>query len=237
LVVAGGAGERMRRSGGGVPKPLVEVGGRTLLEHNLRALLQSGIDEVHVAVSALAPEVGAFVSTRGAELADRFGARVEVIFEDPPLGSLGAAAFVDAPGDLLVVNADNLTAMDLTMVLESHRRSRAAMTLAVHDEAFPMPFGEITLDGDRVVAYREKPTFRITICSAVTVLGRRARDLIERGENVGLPALANRLLEHGLPIHGFVHDAPWIDVNDLSAAARAEDLLAAHRGEFSGLDA
>lgn len=237
LVVAGGAGERMRRSGARVPKPLVEVAGRTLLEHNLVALVRAGVDEVHVAVSAQDPRVGAFLDDRGAAIADEGGIRLHRIVEDPPLGSLGAAAMVDAAGDLLVVNADNLTALDLRRVTGSHRSSGAAMTLAVHDEPFPMPFGEITLDGDRVVAYREKPTYRIRICSAVTVLGSEARAAIEPGENVGLPALANRLLERGSHVHSFVHDAPWIDVNDLPSAARAEALYAEHRDLFTGVGA
>ena len=70
----------------------------------------------------------------------------------------------------------------------------------------------------------------------MTVLAPEARDAIERGENVGLPALANRLLERGCHVHAFVHDAPWIDVNDLASAARAEALYAEHRHRFVGAD-
>ena len=148
----------MRRSGATVPKPLVQVAGRTLLEHNLVALVRSGFDEIHVAVAAGDTLTGEFLAGPARTVAARGGARLATVVEDPPLGSLGAVALVDTGGDLLVVNADNLTALDLSDVVDSHRRSGAAMTLAVHDEPFPMPFGEITLVGDRVVTYREKPT-------------------------------------------------------------------------------
>ena len=226
LVVAGGAGERMRRSGSAVPKPLVPVRGATLLEHNVSALLAAGVTDVRIAVSTLAPEVRTFADTRCADLAASAGARLEVIVEDPPLGSLGAAALLREVDEVLVVNADNLTTLDLRLVLEDHRASGAAMTLAVHDEPFPMPFGEITLEGSRVLAYREKPTYRITICSAVTVLGAEALSRMVPGEPVGLPVFANRLLHEGLPVHAFRHAAAWVDVNDLTVAARAEELLA-----------
>ena len=224
-MVAGGAGERMRRSGSPVPKPLVPVRGVPLLEHNVITLLAAGVTDVRIAVSTLAPEVQDFAETRCAELVASAGARLEVIVEDPPLGSLGAAALCRDVDEVLVVNADNLTSLDLRLVLEDHRASGAAMTLAVHDEPFPMPFGEITLEGSRVVAYREKPTYRITICSAVTVLGADALSRMVPGEPVGLPVFANRVLDEGLPVHAFRHAAAWVDVNDLVVAARAEEVL------------
>jgi len=226
LVVAGGSGERMRRSGRSVDKPLVRVGGLPLIEHNVIALLKHGFLDVTVAVAASATDLQVFAKTRCAELVAAAGGTLAVIVEDPPLGSIGAAALMEVDHDeTLVVNGDNLTTLDLAAVVDSHRASGAAMTVAVHDEPFEMPFGEIALDGDRVVAYREKPTYRITICTAVTVLGRAAVERITPGENIGLPALANRLLEADMSVHAHAHDAPWIDVNDLAAASRAEQLL------------
>lgn len=232
LVVAGGAGERMRRSGSQVPKPLVEVRGVTLLERNVRALLRAGVKDVHVAVASGASDVIEHAS-RCAELATRHGASLQLVVEERPLGSMGAAALVDTPDHLLVVNADNLTVLDLRALVDDHRRSGAAMTIAVHDEPFPMPFGEVSLDGDRVVAYREKPTYRITICTAVSVLGPEALALVHRGEDVGLPALCNRVLEAGLELHAHRHEAPWVDVNDLGMLDRAERLVDEH-GAFFG---
>ncbi len=226
LVVAGGAGERMRRSGSDVAKPLVVVAGATLVEHNVRALLDAGIDDIRVAVSPLAPDVADHVRSTVAEAVAGRGARLEIIEEDPPLGSLGAAGLLRDVDEVLVVNADNVTALDLAAVVAEHRASGATMTLAVHDEPFPMPFGQIGLDGSRVVSYTEKPTYRITICSAVTVLSADALALLVPGEPIGLPAFAQRLLDRGLPIHAFRHDAPWADVNDLSVLGRAAAVLA-----------
>jgi NDP-sugar pyrophosphorylase family protein len=233
LIVAGGAGERMRCSGSALPKPLVPVAGIPLLEWNLLALLRAGLRDVHVAVSAANGPVRDFARSRCAELAARSGAVVSVIEETQPLGSIGAAAVLAGRGDVIVANADNLTGLDLRAVLAAHRASGAALTLAVHDEPFPIPYGEVTTENGRVVAYREKPTLTVRVCSAVSVLSARAAGAIGPGEAMGLPALANRLLQAGATVQAFHHAAPWIDVNDLAARERAEALVSRFADRFA----
>lgn len=233
LVVAGGAGERMRRSGSVVPKPLVAVGGVPLVELNLRALVHHGLRDLHVAVAAGATDVIDLVESCRPWL-ERREARLSLVMEDPPLGSIGAAALVPPTSALVVVNADNVTSLDLAAVVEVHEASSAAMTLAVHDEPFPMPFGEITRDGDRVLDYVEKPTYEICVSSAISVLGPEAVALIDPGEPIGLPVLSRRVLDAGLLLRAHHHDADWADVNDLSLVERAERVVAAHPDVFAG---
>jgi GTP:adenosylcobinamide-phosphate guanylyltransferase len=232
LIVAGGAGERMRSSGGVLPKPLVPIRGVSLLERNLVALVRAGIADLHVAVSAAADGVGEFARSRCLKVAEALGATLSVITEDHPLGSIGAAAYLRDRREVMVVNADNLTSLDLQAVLTVHRASGAALTLAVHDQPFPIPFGEVVDEDGRVVAYREKPTLVVRVCSAVTLLGAEALAAFEPGEMVGLPAFANRLLAKGAVVRAYHHDAPWIDVNDLAAAKQAEALVDRHRDAF-----
>jgi NDP-mannose synthase len=232
LVVAGGAGERMSRSGSLVPKPLVRVRGVALLERNVFALLRAGIADIHVAVSADAHRVLRFAQSRCHEITDALGARLSVIAEDQPLGSIGAAAFLRDRDVVVVVNADNLTSLDLRAILGAHQMSGAALTLGVHDQPFMIPFGEAIVEAGRVVAYREKPTLTVPICSAISVLGNMALASLQPGESVGLPAFTNRLLSKGAEVRAFHHNAPWIDVNDLAAAEHAEVLVATHAEEF-----
>lgn len=232
LIVAGGHGDRMRESGSPVPKPLVRIRGVTLLERNLISVLRAGIMDVHVAVSGRPDGVGDFAHARGRALAEALGGSLSVITERRPLGSIGAAASLADYGCVVVVNSDNLTSMDLRDILVSHTRSSAALTLAVHDQPFPIPFGEIVADGERVVEYKEKPTLTVRVCSAISVLGAQALAMLIPGEAIGLPAFANRLLVGGATVRSFFHDAPWIDVNDLAAARRAEALVGDHSDQF-----
>jgi NDP-mannose synthase len=232
LIVAGGSGERMRRSGCIAPKPLVPIRGVTLLERNILALLRADITDIYVAVSAADGRVGEFVRSRCFKVTEALGAKLSVITECRPLGSIGAAAYLRDRTEVVVVNADNLTSLDLKAVVAAHHGSGAALTLAVHDHAFPIPFGEVAVDGDQVIAYREKPSFVIRVCSAISVLRSEALRKLNSGETLGLPAFANRLLENGTPVRAYHHDAPWIDVNDLAAVERAEALVERHLDEF-----
>src|SRR5262247_925581 len=124
--MAGGRGRRMQRSTGSrTPKPLVRVGGVPLLERNLYMLLRAGVTRLVVAVPAHAPELCRFAETRCVQIGRALGAEVEVLVEESPLGTIGAAALVAAPAEasLLVVNADNLTDLDLGLLAARHQRA------------------------------------------------------------------------------------------------------------------
>jgi len=231
LVVAGGSGERMLASGEERPKPLVSVAGATVLERNVAALLAAGVTQVYVATSTNATGVGDFASEFCSRATEKAGATMTVIDEDPPLGHLGAAGAVDAD-ELLVVHADNLTTIDLSAMVDQHRSTGAAMTIAVHREPFTMPFGSVELDGARVAAYDEKPTIEFTVCSAVSVLGPAALARLRPPRFVMLPVFVNELLRDGDPVSGFVHGTLWVDVNDRAARDRAEALVGENPERF-----
>jgi mannose-1-phosphate guanylyltransferase/phosphomannomutase len=233
LLQAGGRGARMQQSGVAQLKPLVPIRGVPLLERNVMALLSAGLREIVVVVPAGAPELARFVDTRCVALARVFGAALERIDELEPRGTLGGADALASRADVvLVVNTDNLTALDLSAVLADHAASRAAMTLAVHVEPFRLPYGVIDVEGDRVTAYREKPTIESLVCSAITVLDAETLRRIPRGGRCGLPDLVQAVVGAGGLVHAHRHAAPWVDVNDARDAERAEELLARHASAF-----
>jgi NDP-mannose synthase len=233
LVMAGGRGERLRASGSVTPKPLVPIRGVPLLEHNLLRLLCSGLRRVVVAVPSHTPEIAQFVRTRGQSLADTFGCNLRLFEETRPLGNIGAAAELDTgDSDLLVVYADNLTALDLNEMIGHHRGTGAAFTSAVHLEPFRIPYGEVQVEDGMIVAYLEKPERKILVSSGVFVLGPDAIAHVPRGQRTEVAGLVTRLLADGKRVAAFRHQAPWIDVNDSDAVARAEQLLANHADAF-----
>lgn len=230
MVMAGGAGTRMARSGGRVPKPLTPVAGATLLERNIRQLARHGFDTVIVVVSAEASDIGLHVRRDLVPAAAAAGCSVEIAVEDKPLGNFGAVRMLkdrmnDSADAALVVYADNVTALDLNAIGAFHKASGAAMTIATHRQNFTMPFGEVTLGGARVLSYREKPEVGFTVCSAVSVVDKRVIDAILDGEPMGLSQTVQRLIARGQSVSAFAHEALWVDVNDLEAVARAEAIV------------
>ncbi len=232
LIVAGGYGTRMRLSGSKVPKPLVCIRGVSLLERNMLSLIKADIKDIHVAVSARRDGVGDFARSRCARVAKALNSKLSIIEEPDPLGSIGAAAFLRDRDEVVVVNADNLTTLDIGAFVTTHRERESVLTLAVHNQSIPIPFGKVTAEDGELTAYDEKPNLVIPICSAISALDQEALEQMKPGETLGLPVFANRLLNKGVRVGTFWHDAPWVDVNDTSAIGDAERLVSKHPTEL-----
>ena len=238
LIMAGGRSSRMRTECETAHKALVPILGVPMLERNLVALFAAGFREITVSVSAAEPAVSDFLETRGVALGRAAKARIDTFLEHAPLGTIGAARqAIGESESLLVVNVDNITAIDLRAFVEHHVRSAAAMSVACHYEPFVMPFGEVRCDGDAIGEYVEKPVHRYLISSGTYVLSKRACASIEEGRQTGVPALIARLRSSGEIVGAFTHGAPWIDVNDAAAVVRAEALVANCADRFERLTA
>lgn len=227
LVMAGGSSERMRTGGRKTHKALREIGGQSLIEHNLRKLFFFGITEVTVAVNTAETELRSWLAGPGTTLAAAHGAELRILVEQQPLGTIGAAkSLAESNENLLVVNVDNLTDLDLRALFNFHLESGAALTVASHQEPFRIPFGQLETSGSQVKAYKEKPVFLVTISSGTYVLHRRAMSAIRPGEKTHAPDLINLLMQSGELVASFGHNAWWMDVNDEAALALAEAALA-----------
>jgi NDP-mannose synthase len=226
LIMAGGRSERMRAGGARQHKGLRTVLGMPLIEWNLRALLRFGFRQLFVAVSAQERELATWIDARGRAIAESQSARLDILVEAEPLGTIGAVASLPREiEDAVIVNVDNLTSLDLKELVRRHRESHAAATIASHDQPFPIPFGMLELAEHRVVAYREKPTLSIPISSGTYALHRRAIDRVPPGRRLDVPALIEALLQAGEAVLAYVHQEPWIDVNDEVALSHAQQLF------------
>lgn len=234
VVMAGGRSSRMRASRGeGRHKGLLPVLGVPLLERNVSALLSAGVGDVVLVAAEGEPELLEFGATRCRALVEAWGEHWECFVERHPLGTIGAAREVAGPADLLVVNVDNLTTLDLAGFVAHHRATGAAMTVATHWESFSMPFGEVTLTPDGLIdALAEKPVKRYHTSSGTYVLSARACAAIPPGRALGAPSLWELLHAAGRPVAAFEHESAWIDVNDAAALDRAERLVLARADEF-----
>jgi NDP-sugar pyrophosphorylase family protein len=217
LIMAGGRSERMRARGDTRHKALRVVAGRRLFDWNLQALRYFGFREIYVAVNAQEHDLIQYL---------RSFSDLHLLIETAPLGTIGAArGLPERVTDAIVVNADNLTNLDLAALAQFHVAEDAALTIATHEEAFQIPWGKVVAEGDRVVRYEEKPRVLVRVSSGTYVLNRRAIDTIEPDQRLDLPDLVSALLAASAPVRAWAHSAEWIDVNDETALARAEDVV------------
>jgi NDP-sugar pyrophosphorylase family protein len=220
LIMAGGRSERMRAGGSAQHKGLRTVRGMPLIERNIRTLSWFGFKQIFVAINRQEEALSAWVNGPGKALAP-----LELLVEDQPLGTIGATALLPRElEDVVIINVDNLTSLDLKAFARFHAEQKAAATIATHEQAFPMPFGMLELSGQRVVAYREKPKLPVTISSGLYMLNRRAIDRVRSGARLDVPALIDGLLQDGEIVAAYPHSERWIDINDEAALANAEQL-------------
>lgn len=224
LVLAGGQGSRMAASHPGPPKPLVRVGGTTLLELGFARLAEAGVLEVHLALRHRAEEVLPVAE----EAALARGLRLIAHVEEEPLGTIGAAAFLRGrDATVLALNGDLVSGIDLGAFLARHRAREAELSIATHDEHVRLRLGEVVADGaGRVMDYREKPVKTFRISSGTYALEPAVVALVEPGTWTTIPDLVQRAVRAGARVLEDPQDAPWIDVNDARDLAAAEELVA-----------
>ena len=198
------------------------------------SLLRFGIVDVRVVLAAGTPgaAIADWCAGRGAALAGAVGGRLTVIEEHEPLGNCGGLALATR-GDLadaLLLFADNLTDLDLSALVRAHRDRGGALTLAVHEEPFTLPYGVVDGTDGTVSAYREKPTLTVSVSSGLAVVSATARDHLTAP--AGLSDFANRCVDAGLSVVTHRHSARWIDVNDTRKIAAAEAIVQSAPADF-----
>ena len=216
VIMAGGEGTRLRAVTGPLPKPLVPLLGRPVMEHILLLLRRHGYTEVCAALRYRSDEVrNVFGDGR------RLGLRIEYRIEDRPLGTAGGVkncADFYGDEDFLVISGDAACDFDLKALMDRHRESGAAVTIALSRQAVPLRYGLAVTDSrGRVRSFVEKPEWRRVVTDLVNtgiyILSPRAMALVPPGRPFDFARdLFPLLLEKnelmlGLPMEGY-----WCDV-------------------------
>jgi NDP-sugar pyrophosphorylase family protein len=231
IVLAGGHGTRLRPYTAVIPKPLVPVGDRPVLDIGVRQLRRSGFGRVTIATGYLAELVEAFFGDGG-----RYGLRIDYFREDEPLGTVGALAYIeDVDRPFLVMNGDVLTDLDFAALLQHHERSDAIATIAVMTHRIDVSLGVLQVDerdADRVAGYIEKPAIDVDASMGVYCFSPAVRDHIVHGEHLDFPDLVLRLLARGEVVRTWRPDAYWLDIGRHEDHELATREFERNRGRF-----
>ncbi|MHC8508130.1 MAG: nucleotidyltransferase family protein [Rhodospirillales bacterium] len=225
VIMAGGEGRRLRPLTDDTPKPLLPVGGASLIETMLGALERQGFRRVYIAVNYLGEKIKDALGDGGA-----FGLDVRYLEEDRPLGTAGALSLLPETPEhpVLVMNGDILTRADLRAMVRAHRQSAAAATMGVREHETQTPYGVITFDGDAIRTIEEKPIQTHWVNAGIYVLAPEALNVLRPGEPADMTDLFARLIESGRLAGGYPIRDYWLDVGRMSDLERA-------RGDVDGL--
>jgi len=222
VVLAGGVGSRLMPYTTVLPKPLMPVGDRPILEIVLRQLAAAGFERIILAVNHRDALLRAVLGDGSA-----FG--VELIYskESQPLGTIGPLHPVaDQLGtSFLVMNGDLLTDLDYRAFLEAHRAGDAGLSVGVVPREQPIDYGVIEIGPDsRATGFREKPTLDLWVSMGVYAMDRNVLRLVPPGRPFGFDNLMLTLLERQVPVATRPHRGQWFDIgrpDDFEAATAA----------------
>ena len=229
VIMAGGEGSRLRPLTSNLPKPMIPLVNRPMMEHVVNLLRQHGFDEVVVTVAYLANAIRTYFGD-GSE----FGVKMSYATEETPLGTAGSVRnAMDVLDDrFLVISGDVLTDIDLSAIVATHAEKGSMATIGLTPVENPLEFGiVITRDDGSIERFLEKPTwgqvFSDTINTGIFVLEPEIFDHIPPGRPVDFSSeVFPALLEAGKPMYGAVATGYWEDVGTLAAYGRAhKDIL------------
>ena len=213
VVLAGGKGMRLRPYTTVLPKPLMPVGDRPILDIVVRQLKAAGFDRITMATGYLAELIEVFFRD-----GESYGIPIDYFREQEPLGTVGALAMIEGllDADFLVMNGDVLTDIDYAKLLEDHAASGAAATIATKTRDVRIELGVLVFgdpdDRSKLTGYMEKPKVRYEASMGIYCFSSRALAHIERGKPLDFPGLITKLIDAGETVRSFKSDDYWLDI-------------------------
>jgi NDP-sugar pyrophosphorylase family protein len=232
VILAGGLGTRLRPYTTVLPKPLMPIGDRPILDIVIRQLVRAGFERVTIATGHLAELIEAFFRD-GSE----YGVPIDYFREHEPLGTVGALALIEElDRDFLVMNGDVLTDIDYGALLERHLATGDAATIATHERDIQISLGVMRFDRDDdpsvVTDYVEKPKLSYAASMGVYCFAPRVVRHIEPGTRLDFPDLVLRLIAAGETVRAWRSDDYWLDIGRHDDYEQAQDEFSRLRDRF-----
>ncbi len=213
VILAGGLGTRLRPFTQVVPKPLLPIGERSVLEIQIERFKKHGFNEIIFATNYKANYVARFFGD-GADL----GVRITYSKEDQPLGTAGPLSLLrrELTQPFLVANGDILTLMDFRKFYDFAVSRGELLTVAIRRHTTPFAFGNIFFQGDLVTGIEEKQEIVRYILAGLYIMQPGILELIPNGEPFGMDQLIQSMLSTGTPVAKYEFDEYWLDIGHIS---------------------
>ncbi len=210
VVLAGGLGTRLRPYTYAIPKPLLPLGDRPVLEILLHRLKAAGVTDVALCLGYMAPLMSAFVG--GGE---RWGLNISCVVETEPLGTAGPLQLIpDLPERFIVANGDTLTDLDFQEMHAFHLAREAWLTAFAPEIEDVTDYGILEVNGasGAIEEYIEKPRRTFHVSSGIYVISKPMLRYLPKGRRFDMPDLVRCALAEGRPVFAYRAKAYWRDI-------------------------
>ncbi len=221
ILMVGGEGTRLRPLTATVPKPMLPVGGKPILEHILEHLKSHGVERVTMALGYRPQQIEEHFGD-----GETMGLEIRYVLEEKPLGTAGAIGLVpnidDSP--LLVMNGDILTELDLSAMALSHLRRESAITVGVRPYQHQVPYGVTKLMGTRIISLEEKPMLTCWSNAGIYILDPKVCSAIPEKTYHDMTLLIENRISAGDKVSAFAIREYWCDIGLPEDYDRAQSL-------------
>lgn len=221
VIMAGGKGERLRPLTEKTPKPLLKVGEKCIIDHNVDRLIRYGIQHINVTVNYLHEQIEEHYQE------PRDGIKVRTFREPKFLGTIGSIRFVDAfyNDTVLVMNSDLFTNIDYEDFFLHFQQHDAEMSVAAVPYNISIPYGILDLDGRDIKGLLEKPKYNYYANAGIYLIKRKTLDEIPEDTFFNATDLIEKLISQGKKVIRYPLNGTWIDIGNPQEYQKAQDLV------------
>ena len=221
VLMAGGKGERLRPLTEKTPKPLLPVGNKAIIDHNVDRLISYGINHINVTVNYLKEQIEEHYKE------PRNDVKVLTVREPKYLGTIGSVKFVKEfyNDTILVMNSDLFTNIDYENFFLHFQEHDAEMSVAAVPYNISIPYGILDLEGRNIKGLLEKPQYNHYANAGIYLIKRRALEEIPDGEFFNATDLVEKLISEGKSVIRYPLNGTWIDIGNPQEYQKAQDLV------------
>jgi len=223
VLMAGGLGTRLRPLTESMPKPLLAIGDKPILQTIIESFTEQGFSNFVICVNYQGEKIKHFCGD-----GSRWNANIRYIEEEKPLGTAGALSLLDAiPKDpFFVMNADLLTKVDFVRLLDFHRNQSHVASMCIREYRHQVPYGVVKLDNHRVLNVIEKPNYYYHVNAGIYCLSPEVLRYIPKDDYFDMTELFIKLIKLSKCVGSFPLREYWMDVG------RMDDFLQADQDYF-----
>lgn len=229
VILAGGLGLRLRPFTEVIPKALLPLGEKSLMEIQILALAQHGFKEIYIATNYKADYIEAFLGN-----GEKYGVKLTFSKEKKPLGTCGPLSLLKKKLDepFLMMNGDILTKLDLSAFFEFSKKQDSLITVSTKVISTPFRFGSVKVNSDhQITKIEEKPEFNIEILAGIYCMKPGIFEFIPDDQYFGMDHLLQLLLKRKQKISGYLIQDYWIDMGQIEDYSKAREMYGKHFDE------
>lgn len=209
VIMAGGLGTRLKPLTDTLPKPMLRIGSKPILQIILERFKQQGFKNIILCVNYKSHIIEKYFGD-----GSKFGLHITYTKEEKQMGTAGALSLIpNLNEDFIVMNGDILTDIDFTKMLYFHKQNKSDATMGIREYSTQIPYGVVNTNGAKITSIEEKPSLSFNVSAGIYILNPKILQLIPRNEFFDMPALfETTLAKNDYNTLSYLIEDYWIDI-------------------------